>query len=274
MKAKLLAIITLLAAVSALHAQTAEEIASIFCDLDRVPDYNYSTLILENIDKSGKSETIEIKQYGGGDNGLKNVAFDFVSPAGVKGMRVLQLEKLKKADDRYVYLPKLRQARRIPMTERTKPFGGTEFTYNDMRIRNEDEDENSILEDSADITVNGTSYNCWKMRSDPYKRSEVEYSYRISWFDKKTYIPVRIEFYDAKDKLIKTYECLKIDMVKGVTGIEYPLRRSNVVTNLVTGRRTVATVRDFVFDEEISSGYFTQNWLTTGKAPKIKGKKQ
>lgn len=258
-----------------LSAQTAQEIVKVFCDLDRVPDYNYSTLILENVEKNGKSEIVEIWQYGSGvDNGLKNVAFDFKAPAGVKGMRVLQLEKLKKADDRWIYMPKLRQSRRIPMTERTKSFGGTEFTYNDMTIRNEDEDLNEIMDANASITVNGYSYSCWKMKSTPYKKSEVEYSYRISWFDKKTYIPVRIEYYDSKDKMIKTYECLKLEMVKGATGIEYPLRRSNVVTNLVTGRKTIATVKDFVFDEPISDAYFAQHWLTTGKAPKIKGKKQ
>lgn len=271
---KFFIIISFFLASFAISAQTAQEIAKVFCDLDRVPDYNYSTLILENVDRNGKSETIEVHQYGSGvDNGLKNVAFDFKSPASVKGMRVLQLEKIKKADDRMVYLPKLRQARRIPMSDRTKSFGGTEFTYNDMTIRNEDEDNNEMVDENVKISVNGTEYNCWKIKSTPYKKSEVEYSYRISWFDKKTYIPVHIEFYDASDKMIKLYECLKIDMVKGATGIEYPLRRSNCITNLVTGRKTFATVKDFVFDEVISDSYFTQNWLVTGKAPKIKGKK-
>lgn len=274
MKVKILAIVSVLFASFSLAAQTANDIAKVFCDLDRVPDYNYSTLILENIEKDGKKEVIEIHQYGSGvDNGLKNVAFDFKAPASVKGMRVLQLEKLKKADDRWVYMPKLRQSRRIPMTERTKSFGGTEFTYNDMTIRNEDEDKNEIVENEAKITVNGNSYLCWKMQSTPYKKSEVEYSYRMSWFDKKTYVPVRIEYYDSKNKMIKLYECLKIEMVKGATGIEYPLRRSNVISNLVTGRKTIATVKDFVFDEPISDAYFAQHWLTTGKAPKIKGKK-
>ena len=274
MKVKIFAIVSVWFASFALAAQTANDIAKVFCDLDRVPDYNYSTLILENIEKDGKREVLEIHQYGSGvDNGLKNVAFDFKAPASVKGMRVLQLEKLKKADDRWVYMPKLRQSRRIPMTERTKSFGGTEFTYNDMTIRNEDEDKNEIVEDEAKITVNDNSYLCWKMKSTPYKKSEVEYSYRMSWFDKKTYIPVRIEYYDSKNKMIKLYECLKIEMVKGATGIEYPLRRSNSISNLVTGRKTIATVKDFVFDEPISDAYFAQHWLTTGKAPKIKGKK-
>ena len=271
---KFFVIFSLLCASFALSAESAQDVIKVFCDLDRVPDYNYTTLILENIERNGKIEVLEINQYGSGvDNGLKNVAFDFKSPASVKGMRVLQLEKIKKADDRYVYMPKLRQARRIPMADRTKSFGGTEFTYNDMRIRNEDEDENIMMDDNVKITVNGTTYNCWKIKSVPYKKSEVEYAYQVSWFDKKTYIPVHVEYFDAKERMIKLYECLKIEMVKGVTGIEYPLRRSNCITNLITGRKTTATVKDYVFDEEISDTYFTQNWLVTGKASKAKNKK-
>lgn len=272
---KILAVVSFFLLPFVISAETAEEIAKIYCDLDRVPDYNYSTLILENIEADGRSETIEIQQYGSGaSTGLKNVAFDFKkAPGDANGMRVLQLEKQKKADDRWVYQKKLHSPRRIPMTERTKSFGGSEFTYNDMRIRNEDEDKNEILEQSAKITVGGSSYNCWKMKSTPYKRSEVEYFYRISWFDKKTYIPVRIEYYDNKDQMTKTYECLKLEMVKGSTGIEYPLRRKNCITNLITGRKTIATVKDFVFDEPISDVYFTQHWISTGKAPKVKGKK-
>jgi len=266
--------IILLTVCLSLSAETAQEVCKVFCDLDRVPDFNYSTLVLENIERNGKVETLILDQYGSGvDNGLKNVAFHFRSPAGVKDMRVLQLEKIKKADDRWVYMPRLRQARRIPMTERTASFGGTEFTYNDMTIRNEDEDKNEMLEDPAKVTVGGQTYTCWKIKSSPYKKSEVEYPYRISYFDKKTYIPVRIEYYEKNDKMIKLYEVEKLEMVKGSTGIEYPLRRKNRITNLVTGRQTVATVQEFVFDEEISPRYFTQNWLTTGRAPKIKGKK-
>lgn len=269
MKIPVLSAAILLFCSLGLYAQmTAEQVCKVVCDLDRVPDHNYTTLLLENIDKNGNSETLEIKQYGGGDNGLKNVAFDFRAPASVRGMRILQLENLKKADDRWVFEPRLRQVRRIQMTERTKSFGGTEFTYNDMRIRNDDEDENTMLEDPAEITVAGKKYVCWKINSVPYKKSEVEYAYRISWVDKNTYVPVHVEFYSGDDRLIKLYECEKLEIVKGVTGIEYPLRRRNRVLNLVTGRQTIATVKDFVFDDIVPSGYFTQSWLTTGKAPR------
>lgn len=278
MKRNLLIVSVILLSVATLFAQnkkkmTAQEVCIVMADLDRVPDYNYTTLLLENISKSGKSEVLEIKQYGGGDNGLKNVAFDFRAPASVRGMRVLQLEKVKKADDRWVYEPRLRQSRRIPMTERTKSFGGTEFTYNDMRIRNETEDKNTMMDEAAQITVAGRKYICWKIKSVPVKKSEVEYAYRISWVEQDTFIPVHVEFYNDKDVKIKLYECEKLEKVKGVTGIEYPLRRVNRLTNLVTGNQTVATVKEFVFDDVVPSAFFTQSWLTTGKVPRGNKKK-
>ena len=54
--------LALLLASFAISAESAKDIIKVFCDLDRVPDYNYSTLILENIDRNGKSETIELSQ--------------------------------------------------------------------------------------------------------------------------------------------------------------------------------------------------------------------
>lgn len=243
-----------------------KEIIDVFSDLDRVPDYNFSTLQIDTIEKNGKTERMIVKQFGGGDNGLKNVAFDFQTPARVKGTRILQAEKKGKADDRWVFMPDLKQTRRIAMAERYKSFVGTELTYNDMTIRYYEEDTHEMLDEDEPIVVGGTSYSTWKMKATPVKAKEVEYAYRISWFDKKTYIPVKIEYYDKKNKLIKTYTCDRIDMVKGATGIEYPLRRQSTYKNETTGRRSIITVKEFEFDKIISNNYFTQNWLNTGKA--------
>ena len=249
-------------------AQTAEEIITIFTDLDRVPDYNYSTIFIDNISPNGSVEHMVIKQFGGGDNGLKNTVFDFVQPASAKGTRILQAEKIGRADDRWVYLPELKTIRRIATAERYKSFVGSELTYNDMTLRKLDEDKNEIVSPDENIEVGGVLYNCWKIKATPYKLNEVEYGYRISWFDKKTYIPVRTEFYDKRnpDKMIKINEVEKLEMVKGVTGIEYPLRRTTVVTNLLTKRKSRVVVKDFKFDEKISDSYFNQTWLASGKA--------
>lgn len=269
MKKLIASILTLFALASSVFAEkTVEEIITTFTDNDRVPDYNYSVLDVEDTLPNGSVDKMVINQYGSGEGkDLKNIVIEFKSPAKFKNTRVLQAQKIGKNDDRWIYTPSLKSVRRIPMSERYKTFVG-EYTYNDMTIRELDEDKNEMLSVSEKVTVNGKTYDCWKIKSTPIKKSEVEYGHRISFFDKETYVPVRIEYYAKKnaDKMIKLYECTELEWVSGKTGIKYPLRRENVLTNLETKRKTKIRVSSFVFDDPISDGYFTQSWLQTGKA--------
>ena len=132
-----------------------------------------------------------------------------------------------------------------------------------------DEDKHEMLDANASVNINGTTYNCWKIRSDPKKKNDIEFSYRICWYDKKTILPVKMEYYDKKDPntLMKTYLIEKIDNVNGITGTSYVLRRTASVTNHITGRKTRVTVKNFIFDDEriVNKKIFTTNWLMTGK---------
>lgn len=251
--------------------KTAEELAEIFADNNRVPDYSYALLYIDNISPDGTvTEHMVVNEYGGwhGDD-LKNLVIEFKTPADKKNMRVLQSQKKGKNDDRWIYMPSLRTVRRIPMSERYKSFAG-EYTYNDMTVREPREDKNEMMDTNASVVIGEKTYTCYKMKSTPYKKSEVEYSYRISYFDKDTYLPVRIEYYDKKDldKMCKLYEITQVEWIKGKTGIKYPLRRENILTNLATNRKTRIRVVDFEFDDPISDSYFTQSWLQTGKVKK------
>lgn len=261
----------LAAAVSAsAFADEAYDVVKKFTEID-VPEYSKATMVLEIINKNGTVETREMTEYGSGFNVLKNVVFDIQRDSTKKytGMRVLQAEKTNKEDDRWVYEPSLRNVRRIQMGERSGSFVGCEFTYNDMTIRKVDEDKHEMLNANESINVNGTTYNTWKIKSVPLKKNDIEYGYRICWYDKKTYLPVKMEYYDKKDAnlLMKTFIIEKIDNVKGITGTPYVLRRSCLITNHITGRKTRVSVKNFVFDDEklVNKKVFTTNWLMTGK---------
>ena len=90
------------------------------------PDTSQAVMMLSNIEKNGATELREMRQYGRKVNGLKSTVFDFRSPASVKDTRVLQAEKNGHEDDRWIYMPNMRQVRRIPMGERYKQFVGCE----------------------------------------------------------------------------------------------------------------------------------------------------
>lgn len=236
----------------------------------QVPDTSQATMLLTNIEKNGATEEMPMKQYGREVDGLVNTVFDIKGPPKNKDTRVLQIEKAgRTADDRWIYVPKLKQVRRIPMGERYKQFVGCEFTYNDMAIRHVDEDKHEMLEKDVNITVpGGRKYNCWKIKSTPYKKSDIEYSYRILYIDKETYLPAMIEYFDKKDKtkVMKTYTTEDWMYLTSKTGQKYIMRMKARVVNNFTGRQTTLDIKDPIMDAGISPAYFTQQFLQTGKA--------
>lgn len=252
-------------------ADNAHEIARKMLELN-VPEYSYATLFLDVIEPDGKVEHRVLKEYGGGDNGLKNAAFAFMAPASVKDIRLLQAEKTNKEDDKWVYMPSLRTTRRLGAGERSKSFVGTELTYNDMSTRKIDDDTHEMISENESVTISSssygtTTYSAWKIKETPVKAKarEVEYSYRHLWIDKETYLPVKIQTFDRKGTLLKTVTIEKIEKTYGIKGL-YLLRKAVNFVNEVTGRKTHVTVDKYKFDEKIPPSYFTQQWLVTGKA--------
>lgn len=234
------------------------------------PDSSKALVSLEIKNKNGQTEAREMVEYGMNDPNT-NVVFDIQkdSSSKYKGMRVLIKEQPNKPNDRWVFEPTLRNVRRIQDAERSGSFVGCEFTYNDMSIRKVDEDTHEMLSANESITVNGINYTCWKIKSTPVKKNDIEYGYRICWYDKQTYLPVQMEYYDKKDPKLrfKTIIIEKIDNVKGATGKSYVLRHACTITNHITGRTTRISVKNFTFDDsaQVNKRIFTQNWLMTGK---------
>ena len=233
------------------------------------PNTSRTVLILINIDRNGNSEIEQIYQYGRDNKGVVDTVFDIKSPANIKGTRVLQQGKGSREDDRWIYMPNLRQVRRISMADRTKQFVGCEFTYNDMAVRHVDDDKHEMLEKDVSITVpGGRKYQCWKIKSVPLKKSEVEYSYRIQYIDKETYLPAKIEYFDKKnqDQIMKTYTTEDWIYLTSKTGKKYTMRMKARMANNKTGRETVLEIKDPIMDGPMSEAYFTQQYLSSGKA--------
>lgn len=232
------------------------------------PETSRAIMNLDNIEKNGKIEHRSMRQFGHRVNGLLSTVFEFTAPASVKDTRVLQSEKTSKDDDRWIYLPSLRTVRRIPANENTKNFVGCEFTYNDMSIRHVDLDTNEMVSDSVKYTAaNGKTYDCWLIKATPIKKSDVEFSYRLCYIDKISYLPMKFEYYDKKNqtKLIKTYTTDSYRELRTSKGT-YWFREGAVMKNEITGRQTHIVIEKPEFDIEQSNAYFTQAWLQTGKA--------
>jgi len=141
-----------------------------------------------------RSRTLEV--IGDGDKGLS--IFD--TPRGVKGTAFLSYTHATKPDDQWLYLPALKRVKRISSNNKSGPFMGSEFAYEDITSQEVDKFTYKYVNEE---TIKGTETFVLE-RYPTYKHSG--YTKTIAWIDKTMYQPVKIEFYDRKGKLMKTLE--------------------------------------------------------------------
>ena len=73
--------------------------------------------------------TLEIPNEDLGDKSL--IVFD--SPADIDGTALLSHAKILDADDQWLYLPALKRIKRISSVNKSGPFVGSEFAFEDLR---------------------------------------------------------------------------------------------------------------------------------------------
>lgn len=229
------------------------------------PQYTISRVQMDLINKNGAVEESRIiTEYGKDINDLTSMVMIFNTPASVKDTRFLQIENKDKDDDKFIYLPTLKQTRRIAASEGTKSFMGTDATYDDMSSREVEEDNHEMVNENEE--KNG--YSCWVVKSTPKDEKSSQYMYRINWIDKNTNYPVYSEMYDKKGKLLKTLTLEKLEKKTGETGKVYDIPTQEYMKNVQTGHSTRLIILQLKLDSAVPESVFTQNFLNTGKIVK------
>lgn len=139
-----------------------------------------------------RSNTLEVS--GDGDKSL--IIFDH--PADVKGTAFLSYTHATRPDDQWLYLPALKRVKRISSNNKSGPFMGSEFAYEDLTSQEVEKYRYKYIKDEAI-----EQRDCFVIERYPaYEHSG--YTRQVVWVDKERYQPIKIEFYDRKDSLLKT----------------------------------------------------------------------
>ncbi|MGD8312851.1 MAG: outer membrane lipoprotein-sorting protein [Gammaproteobacteria bacterium] len=188
---------------SGLMAETAEEQGlAIATEADRrdtgFGDYTSDVrMVLRN--KQGQESVREIRNRtleveGDGDKTL--IIFD--KPFDVKGTALLSFTHKTGPDDQWLYLPALKRVKRIASDNKSGPFMGSEFAYEDITSQ---EVEKYTYKYLRDDTLDG-------MEVFVFERYPVDedsgYTRQIIWMDREHYKERKIEYYDRKNALLKT----------------------------------------------------------------------
>ncbi len=149
--------------------------------------------------KQGQTNTREVKVktlevIGDGDKGLSI----FNTPRDIKGTASLTYSHALKPDEQWLYLPALKRVKRISSKNKSGPFMGSEFAYEDISSQEVDKYTYKYIKDD---TFNGVE--CFVVERYPaYKYSG--YTRQVAWVNKQEYRAEKIDFYDRKNVLLKT----------------------------------------------------------------------
>lgn len=150
-------------------------------------------------ERSERRIRIKNKEVGGDDNGDKSLTI-FDSPKDVKGTAFLSYSHIVTPDDQWLYLPALKRVKRISSSNKSGPFMGSEFAFEDLSSFEVGKYRYKYLRDE-DLGNQST----FVVEYYPtYKHSG--YTRLVSWIDQQEYRVLKTEFYDRKNQLLKTLE--------------------------------------------------------------------
>jgi outer membrane lipoprotein-sorting protein len=184
------------------------------------------------------------------NDGDKEVG-SFDSPPDIKGTIILTFSHGLEPDDQWMFLPELKRVKRISSVNKSGPFVGSEFTFEDIASWQISKYTYKYLRDDV---VDGN--DCFVVEFTPaYEYSG--YSKLIWWIDKNMYEARKIEYFDRKDELMKTL--LLTDYHQYLERYWRP--NSLFMENHQSGKSTTLLRNSYVFKTSISASDFTENAL-------------
>ncbi len=188
-----------------------------------------------------------LEVQGDGDKSL--TIFD--EPHDVKGTALLTYAHGADPDDQWLYLPALKRVKRIASKNKSGPFMGSEFAYEDIGSQ---EVEKYTYKYLRDETVDGKP----AFVTERYPVDENSgYTRQVVWTDQAEYIPLKIVYYDRKNDLLKT-----LVMSDYQRYLDHYWRAGKMyMENHQTGKSTLLEWKNYQFRTGVDEGDFNRNAL-------------
>lgn len=188
-----------------------------------------------------------LEVIGDGDKSL--TIFD--SPRDIAGTAFLSYTHALTPDDQWLYLPALKRVKRIASANKSGPFVGSEFAYEDLTSQEIERYRYKWLRD--EVLAGRDTHVLEEYPAYPHSG----YTRRIVWLDVAMQQPLKVEFYDRKDALLKTL--LLSDYAQYTDKYWRPARM--LMSNHQIGKSTELAWSDYRFGNELTDRDFDQNTL-------------
>lgn len=192
-----------------------------------------------------KVKSLEVK--GDGDKGLSV----FEQPRDVEGTAFLTYSHIEGNDDQWLFLPALKRVKRISSSNKSGPWMGSEFAYEDLSSFEVEKYDYKFLRDDE---LNGEKMFVVEM-VPTYNNSG--YSKTIAWIDQEHYRVHRIEFFDQKNDKLKE---LNMSEFKQYLDKYWRAHRQEM-ENVQTGKSTTIIWKDYEFNVGLTEDDFNKSSL-------------
>lgn len=195
--------------------------------------------------RSLKMKTLEV--IGDGDKSL--TIFD--SPRDIKGTAFLSYTHALVADEQWLYLPALKRVKRISSSNKSGPFLGSEYAFEDLTSFEVAKFSYKYLKDEM-----FEGMDCFVIELLP-KYENSGYTREIIWIDKKRYIPIKVDYYDRKETLFKTQLFSKYKQYLN----QYWRAGEQLMINHQNGKSTALLWENYQFGMGLTDRDFDKNTL-------------
>lgn len=184
------------------------------------------------------------------DGDLSLIVFD--RPRDVEGTALLTHAHLLEDDDQWLYLPAIARERRISSSNKSGPFLGSEFAYEDFSSTEVGKYDYLWLRDET-CPEPYIELTCHVVERYPlYENSG--YTRQIVWTDTEEYLPRQVEYYNRRDDLLKTLTFLDYRQYLDQFWRAHELH----MVNHLTGKSTVLSWSSFEFQQGLTEDDFTR----------------
>jgi len=231
-------------------------------------DNSISTIQMQLIDKSGQKRIKEIKTFFKKDGKRDLKASFFLAPSDIKNTAFLTYDNIDKDDDQWMFLPALNKVKRIPSSDKSNSFMGSDFSYSDMTKTTLSDFDFKILKDSIikRKTQDGVKkVKIWIIQKTPKTQKvmdETGYKKSILYVRKDNFIVSRAKFYIQNSQRVKYLDVKKIKNIDGIfvsTLITMTTKESKR-----TIHKTILIQKDIKMNQNLNKNLFTTRSISKG----------
>ena len=205
----------------AAESPPAESAAAVrACVESRLPAHtSEQTIVLIVSDSEGEVSRARARIYWKRfEDGLAAVQLRFSEPPHRAGMAMLARERAEGDPDTYLYLPELRQTRRVPAASAAGSMFGTDFSYEDFTFL-QGVRRRGTTQKLPDADWDGHPVYVLETRPEA---GDAAYERIVAYVEIKRCVPLQADFYARGDKLRKRFRADR-DAIESIGDFYIPM---------------------------------------------------